>query len=476
MAGRGGAGVGVVVTISILSILCLGLFITTIIFYGNLNKARGELARATQGLSEYISTQERQDPRISTIADRARADRMTVVGYLSDALARAVGAINGNSRATLDDAMERLDNVRLAGIAEATGWAGQGDPPTVRTLVQGGSFEQLLNQTNTHIDALKGQIASAKKSQETAQQDLQNLQDRMAERDAAHARTLAAVNEELERYRAQVESYRSGTEQHQQDMDTRVTRIQQDATARETQLLDRITTLEEENQRQQNQLEVLRGERKKDLFQGRPEESLVDGRVVAADPAEGTATIDLGRDSKIRVGMTFAVYEEPSAIRPNDAGEYPRGKASLEVIRIDDTSAVCRVLEERSGNPVVRGDVIANAVYDPNKSYKFLVVGNFDANRDGVSTEDERRGIVAKIRDWGGEVTEELTGDVDFLVMGQRPVLPPEPPINAPIPVVEQYVAAQQVIDRYDRLFQQAATTSIPVLNENRLRTLLGGL
>jgi hypothetical protein len=220
---------------------------------------------------------------------------------------------------------------------------------------------------------------------------------------------------------------------------------------------------------------VLRGERKKDLFQGQPEESLVDGRVVAADPAEGTATIDLGRNAKIRVGMTFSVYEEPSAIRPDESGQYPAGKAALEVIRIDDNSAICRVLRERSGNPVVRGDVIANAVYDPSKQYKFLVVGNFDANRDGIATEDERRGIVAMIKDWGGLVTEELTGDVDFLVMGQRPALPPEPPINAPIPVVEQYVQAQNVIERYNRLFQQAGSTSIPVLNENRLRTLIGG-
>ncbi len=476
MAGRGGAGIGVVVTISILSILCLGLFISTIIFYGNLNKARGELALAQQGLSEYINTQERQDPRISTIADRARSERKTVVGYLYDSLARSIATINGSTRGTFDDAMDRLDNNRLAGIAEATGWAGQGEPPTVKSLVQGSSFDQLLGQTNTYIESLKGQIASAKKAQETAQQDLTNLQERMRERDAAHARTLAAVNEELGRYRAEVEAYRSGTEQHEQDMNTRVARIQQDASARETQLLDRITSLEEENQRQQNQLEVLRGERKKDLFQGRPEESLVDGQVVATDLAEGTATINLGRSAKIRVGMTFAVYEEPSAIRPNDAGEYPRGKAALEVIRIDNTSAVCRVLDERAGNPVVRGDVIANAVYDPSKTYKFLVAGNFDANRDGVATEDERRGIVAMIRDWGGEVTDELTGDVDFLVMGQRPVLPPEPPITAPIPVVEQFVQAQQVIDRYDRLFQQAGATSIPVLNENRLRTLIGGL
>lgn len=475
MAGRGGAGVGIVVTISILSILSLGLFVSTIIFYGNLNKARGELASAKQGLSEYINAQERQDPRIASVADRARAERKTVVGYLSDSLGQAISTINGSDRGTYSDAMDRLDKVQLPGIAQATGWSGQGQAPSVRSLVTGGSFDQLLGKTDNYIASLKGQIESGRKAKEIAENDLKNELERSKARDDAHRATLAAINDELARYRAEVEAYRTGTEQHRTDMDARVERIKQDSSSRETQLLDRVTGLEESNQRLQNQLEVLRGDRKKDLFQGRPEESLVDGHVVAVDATAGTATIDLGRRDKIRVGLTFAVYEEASAIRPDDQGNYPAGKASLEVIRIDDTSAVCRILVERAGNPVVKGDMLANAVYDPRKVYKFLVVGNFDANRDGVSTDGERQSLEATIKDWGGVVTDELTGDVDFLVMGERPTLPPEPPINAPIAVVEQYVRAQQTIARYDELFKQAAATSMPILNENRLRTLIGG-
>ncbi|MBK7406495.1 MAG: hypothetical protein IPJ41_18350 [Phycisphaerales bacterium] len=475
MAGRGGAGVGIVVTISILSILSLGLFVSTIIFYGNLNKVTGERDSAKQGLSEYINAQERQDPRISAIADKARAEKQTVVGYLADSLGQATSTISGSKSGAYTDVMDRLDKVQFPGVARATGWGGQGDAPSVKTIVAGKSFEQVLSQADTYIASLQGQIDSARKAKEIAENDLKNEMERSKARDEAHRATLAAINDELQRYRNEVESYRTGTEQQRTDMGARVDRIRQEASTRETQLLDRVTGLEESNQRLQNQLEVLRGDRKKDLFQGRPEESLVDGRVVAVDAAAGTATINLGRQDKIRVGLTFAVYEEPSAIRPDEQGNYPRGKASLEVIRIDETSAVCRVVTERAGNPVVKGDVLANAVYDPKKEYKFLVIGNFDANRDGVATDGERQNLVATIREWGGSVSDELTGDVDFLIMGERPTLPPEPPINAPIAVVEQYVRAQQTIARYDELFRQAASTSLPVLNENRLRTLIGG-
>ena len=475
MASRGGAGVGVVVTISILSIVSLGLFVSTIVFYGNLNKARDLNESSEQTLKTYIRDQERQDPQISLLADAASKEHESVVGYLHNSLDRAMKTIEGSDRGTFDNMMSRLDSVKLPGIARATGWSGDdANAPALSKLAEGTPMKSLLISANQFISQLEDEKQAALDAKTVAQADLANELSRSQARDKAHKATLAAVNDELAQYRSEVDAYRAGMQQHETDMDSRVSRISQDFSSKESQYLDRITALEEDNSRLRNQLDVLRGERKKDLFQGQAEESLVDGHVIAIDAAEGTAMIDLGRSNKIRVGLTFAVYSEPSAIHADANGNYPRGKASLEVIRVDDKTAICRVIGERAGNPVVRGDVIANAVYDPNKTYKFLLVGNFDTNRDGIATESERAGIAAMIKGWGGNVTDDLTGDVDFLVMGQRPTLPPEPPIDAPIAIVEQFVRAQQIIARYDKLFEQAGATSIPVLNENRLRTLVG--
>ena len=464
------------VTITVLSILSLGLFVSTIVAYGNLNKKTAELNIAQAGMSQYISAQERNDARISAIADQALAKRQTVVGYYNNNLTQALSAISSRAdRGSLEDAMQRLDSVRLLGVASATGWNGTGEAPSLRERLTGSSFEELLTQVDAYIGTLQGRIESANQAKTVAENDLRNEQDRARARDESHRQTLAAINEELARYRAEVQAYRDGTNQHRRDVDNYLTDVRQQADSRESELLDRINTLENDRLSLLDQIDRLRGERSADLFQGRPEEALVDGRIVAVDPAEGTATIDLGYADKIRVGMSFGAYEEPSAIQTDEAGNYPVGKGSLEVIRVDDDSAVCRVVRERAGNPVVKGDVIANAVYDPRKVYKLLVIGNFDTNRDGVSTEAEASGITAMISDWGGEFTDELSGDVDFLVMGQRPTLPPEPPLNAPIAIVEQFVQAQQAITRYDQMFEQATATSLPVLNENRLRTLIGG-
>src|SRR5690606_38832801 len=101
--------------------------------------------------------------------------------------------------------------------------------------------------------------------------------------------------------------------------------------------------------------------------------ALVDGQVIGVDPTTSRLTIDRGRQHKIVLGATFSVYDDASNIRPDEQGNYPAGKATVEVVRIHDATSECRITRATRGNPVVRGDVIANALYDPNKTYKFTV-------------------------------------------------------------------------------------------------------
>src|SRR6185295_9832008 len=149
-------------------------------------------------------------------------------------------------------------------------------------------------------------------------------------------------------------------------------------------------------------------------------------------------------------------------------------KGAIEVISVEESTATCRIIFETRGNPIVRGDVIANAIYDPTKVYTMLVFGNFDTNGDGAATPLEANDIRAMIETWGGKVTEELTGAVDFLVLGQRPVVPPVPPSGAPPAVQTEYIRMDALATKYDELTKQAAATSVPILNENRLYTLIG--
>ncbi|HYE02390.1 MAG TPA: hypothetical protein VD963_04040, partial [Phycisphaerales bacterium] len=287
---------------------------------------------------------------------------------------------------------------------------------------------------------------------------------------------LAAVTAELDRYKDEVERYREEITQLKGVMNQQVEQARDEARETTARLNVDITELQKQvalgNETAKRLQESLRGQ----TFKAGDEYALVDAQVIGLDTAENVAFINIGRNQKVVLGMTFEVYSEPTAIRPNaETGDYPPGKAALEVIRVDDDTAVARIVRAKRGNPVVRGDVIANAVYDPRKTYRMLVFGNFDANRDGKATPGEQADIEAMIRVWGGQVVQELSGNVDFLVLGDRPVLPPAPPATAPVPVIQEYVRQRGVVQQYDRLLEQARATSIPIINENRLRTLVGG-
>jgi hypothetical protein len=198
--------------------------------------------------------------------------------------------------------------------------------------------------------------------------------------------------------------------------------------------------------------------------------------VVALSPTQGQVSINRGRKDHVQLGMTFAVYSGGAVIRPDASGNYPPGKASIEVVSVGETDSAARIVpgSEVRGNPVIRGDVIANAVYDPKKVYKFVVFGNFDADGDGIATPREIDDVKSVIDQWGGQVIENLAGDVDFLILGGRPVVPPTPGPGAPIDVVREWQRLNALAQQYDQLLAQAQTTSIPILNQNRLNTLIG--
>jgi hypothetical protein len=103
-----------------------------------------------------------------------------------------------------------------------------------------------------------------------------------------------------------------------------------------------------------------------------------------------------------------------------------------------------------------------------------MVEGLFDTNGDGRESRYERDELAALIERWGGTVVDEITGDLDFMVLGAKPVLPPAPAVGAPIAVINEYNRLGREIQRYEELQLAAEATSVPLLNANRLQTLIG--
>ncbi|MEC9373846.1 MAG: hypothetical protein VYC34_08380 [Planctomycetota bacterium] len=445
--------VGQGITVTLLMVLLLATFILSIVFYGQKQRAEKDLQAAEQDLAQVVSTGERNSDQVQTLLENARGDRQTLVGHLTTGLEELSRNVAGTQFTTVQGLR---DSVKQA----------QGDTSAPLTRV--------ISQRNQTIQSLERRLADAEEARNAAQQDLQDQVARLERISEQHNATVAALNEEIGIYKSQVENYRSNVNTTIDQNNARVDTIRSDAAELEASLRARISDLEEEVLIQEERISELQAKTSINRLRPANEYALVDARVIGTEAAQRQVYIDVGRQQRVVLGMTFEVYSDAGAIRPNDNGEYPRGKATVEVIRIDQGSSVCRVVRENRGNPIVVGDVLANAVYDPNKTYSFVVFGNFDTNRDGVATPQERNSIVGLIDNWGGNVVEDISGAVDFLVLGQRPLLPPPPPSDAPLPVIQDYLQRQSDAQEYDRLFQIATQTGIPVLNENRLYTLTG--
>ncbi len=454
MAGRTSTSIGVGVAVTILGVSTLALFITTVIFFAHKRAAERALDEAKRTTQEFVSDADRANDAVSRARDAGKRERLTAVGYLIDAQQKTMQRVTGSRSDTLEDLNKKLDAIK--------GAAGQ-------------NMLTLIRQRDSEIGALTQQLTDASAARDRALTDRENEVKRVKGLEDSQKATLAALNAELDKYKDEVDRYREELNQAKQGMDDRVNRIQAAASDTETHLRSEIDKLQREKVLNQSLITRLQDELKGKRVGGASEDALVDAQVIGLDAAANTVVLNRGRKDNIVLGMTFAAYAEATDIRPDPStGNYPDGKASLEVIRIDENTSTARILRERKGNPVVRGDVVANAVYDPRKTYKFLIYGNFDADGDGRATFEEQAQIRARIEAWGGKVQSELTGDTDFLVLGVRPVLPPEPAGNAPIESINFYISLRRQALRYDELFEKAQATSIPVLNQNRLYTLTG--
>ncbi len=459
MAGRSGTSVGVGVAITILGVLSLALFVLAAVFYGKYNKARGELTSYQNDIDQYVKSTEKQNDSVRALVQLAqKSGNKSVVGYLTDNYRAVMQSVTGGSNETLDGLRSKIAT-RLNVAADSVSSA----PPLL----------DVIAERDSRIEGLTKQLDAAESGRKTALADLLNETNRVKTIEDERTRTVTALTQEVGKYKEEVEQYRQGTDSARGKMDSELARRTTEFQSREDELLAKIAKLQEDIIVQTAIITELRGKATGNILKPQDEYAIVDGSVVGMSGGN-SAVISVGSRQKVQLGMTFVVYTDASSVKPDRNGDYPPGKALLEVINVGESSSTCRIKNETKGNPVVAGDVIVNPLYDPRKVYTFLLYGNFDANGDGIATPGERADLQAIIESWGGKAVDELTGNVDFLVLGERPVLPPKPSADAPVEILQEYIRLSRAIDRYESLFKQSMATGLPLLNENRLYTLLG--
>ncbi|MSR41157.1 MAG: hypothetical protein EXS10_04560 [Phycisphaerales bacterium] len=450
MASRS-ASTGMLVGLVVFVLMSVVFLALSIIFFVGKTAEHEIAVKADQNLAEFIRSEERGRDQAKALQVAAAGNQRSVFGEMAeraDATQKFLGsddvdlaatrtALELNATDTVRGALRDLRQQVRARTDEAS------------------SLRTRLADATKQADALKAQGATSDKQHQAALAKVEGtIGDFRAAVEDAQNRMNAAITS-FETFRAELEETQRNT-MAEKDRELDASR-------------EEVAVLSEKVSALQSKVELVSGRSTNPA-------DLVDASVAGIDPTSGHVFISIGSQNRVTPGMTFEVFDDASTIVAS-AENGSRGKASLQILKVGDKTSTCRLLRSTKGHPVIKGDVVANAVFDPNYRFKFLVHGAFDVNKDGRATPAESDFLRERIRSWGGEVVDgsDITGDLDFIVLGSEPALPAPLPADATESQTTSYVAAREAREKYETLFKDALDAQIPVLNWNRFSTLTGG-
>jgi predicted nucleic acid-binding Zn-ribbon protein len=445
-ARTGGAGSAFAIALTIFGV---GFFVTlllAIIFFAQLGGARQERDDAQSELARFAPPAERARPELQPLLGQQGG----AVGQLLEQNRQLKNIIANNPEITVEAIRTELNrlNVNAALLNEvqqvranltdaqnrlqAAEQARQREADRAEEALQ--ARQTLAEQYTQNVRSLEGQISQLQEDlaafqgvtgglEQRMTQEHQEVRRQLTQRAAEVEAQLATANTEIERLR----------------------RIIADLTQAGDGAMARITT--------------------------------PDAQITGIIPGQDRVVLNRGQRHRVTLGLTFEVFDGGDLIRLEEAGAGPdiRGKATVEVIDVRDNSSLARVVRLERGRSISEGDDLINLVYDPYKTHKFYVYGDFDIDNRGEPQVQDRRRIEDMVRRWGGRVGDGLSYDVDFLVLGQEPPLPePLPPGVIDPQRIAENVEAQRNFERYQELVGEAREMNIPILNQNRFLNLVG--
>ena len=393
--------------------------------------------------------------------DEARARGSAVFTAMNDDI-KALALLTSGNEEAVRPAIAASANKLLRQVAAATPGVNEGDQ-LLKALASLHVDASKLRVENATLTAELDQTRQAKQTAEDNLQTVRNefeaqvaeLQEEFDQVARQSAEQLAAKDEQLARQQAEAEAI--GEEL------SRAKVAQQAADGNHEIEIHKLT---ERRKALEDQLAVYKGG-----FDPYDNLTKADGRVLRAIPGSDVVYINLGEKDRIKPGLTFEVFSPTVGGRRGDF----RGKASVEVADVMDTTAECLVTRTVRGRPIVEGDIVVNIAYERNRLPKFVVRGEFDLDYDGQTDWNGVENVTAIVQAWGGQVVDQIDETTDFLVVGRGPQVP-EFSAQQPVSDVIRDLADSRLGDlvEYQRDLEQARTLYVPVITQSQFLFLTG--
>ncbi len=197
-----------------------------------------------------------------------------------------------------------------------------------------------------------------------------------------------------------------------------------------------------------------------------------DGKILLVNNQAGIVYLNIGSNDRVYRGLTFSVYEKNVPIPKNG-----KGKAEIEVFDLEENVSAARIITSKKTNPIVRDDFIANLVWGRDKSNVFVVAGDFDLDNDGQNESEAIDRIKSLIGKWGGTVSNDVSVNTDFVVLGQPPEILRKPTFEEMeiYPgIMDKYQNSVKNLADYNNAQARALELAIPVFNIERFLYFIG--
>ncbi len=479
MASQQSSRAALITSVVVLSIVAVTALIFAFIFSAGARKAQRDLTALTQQYNDIL--------------ERSRITSADVQSLASDRQAGEALGISPNSK-LLDVALIQRDLLAQY-IAGGGGASFQQVVAEVQTTLStaatrlantGVTLPSTENNLVDAVDVLATAVDQKNQRVKQLEDEIARVNQRMQETVASTAAQISAKDQQIAAARQEAQQIRDTEQRARQNQLDTVAAIQRDIEGERRSFNDRIQELS-------SQL----GDRDRSLTALQKELAQISQRLAGlrTDPSgpiirtpDGAVTrlagnnlvyIDRGLADQIVPGMTFEVYDKIEGIPANsgtdDPNVLPRGKASIEVIRLGQNSAEARIVRLTPGANITDGDLIANLVYDPHVSYRWHVYGEFDVNQDGRPDAADAEIIKRLITSNGGQPVDEINVNTDFVVMGIEPELPAFTSEELLDPINRKKLDdAQARLNAYNDVLTRARDLYIPVLNQNRFLYYIG--
>lgn len=340
-------------------------------------------------------------------------------------------------------------------------------------------------------DGMGGDIAVLEKDKKARDDQIEALKKETAKLEAEFADKMTQKNAKIDELDAgfelelagiskQLDTERADHEKQRQELNTKIQEYAKKVADLNTKLgfaNNKESILASEIKKLEVQIAIL--ERRGDAETPLVQRFKPDGEIMSDPDRNGYCYINIGANDGVRLNWTFAVYPPgPITEQTPKKGEKSKSasKGAVVVTRVLPDVSECRLTRDEGGelSTIAKGDLVSNLAFDKTRTYTFVIEGVFDLHGTGRATTDGTDAVKTLVRNYGGKVVDDVSVNIDYVVLGEETPKPVEPGPDSQPQVRRAYKKEYENWDRYNQVKLRAINLRIPVLNSNRFLDYIG--